>query len=236
MPLELVEVCLIANLQSIGPIYIADTGKELFDSNTGNLLAARLIITAGMGNSVSPTNKLHGPVPIPELELETEYEGYYLIKDMKQQPTPGLPFSTGKGSYIVCIIIPADVKKDYRPFEHHMENIIAQNAQDIDFGSTMTGMMSEEIKAIIKSKLNTIYTEVEDAFTLSQLFEGNSLFDIGLIASLPENISKVVKKIIISPKGLPISDISDNNILKTLEQAGLVERENRDGLVWIIPR
>ena len=100
----------------------------------------------------------------------------------------------------------------------------------------MTGLVSEEIKEIIQSKLKTIYEEVDEAFSLAQLFEGNSLFDIGLIASLPENISKVVKKIIMYPKGLPIHDISDNNILKTLEQAGLVERENRDGLDWIIPR
>jgi len=48
VPLELVEVCLIANLQSIGPVYVADTAKEIFDSQAGNLLAARLIITAGM--------------------------------------------------------------------------------------------------------------------------------------------------------------------------------------------
>jgi len=155
---------------------------------------------------------------------------------MKQQPTPGSLFSTGKGSYIVCIVIPADVKKDYRPFEHQMENIIKKSVEDIDFGTTMTGTISNQIKNVIRNKLNTIYSEVEEAFTLSQLFEGNSLFDIGLIASLPENISKVVKKIIMSPKGLPINDIKDNNILKTLEQAGLVERENRDGLDWIIPR
>ena len=158
------------------------------------------------------------------------------IKEMTQQPTPGSLFSTGKGSYIVCIVIPADVKKDYRPFEHQMENIIKKSVEDIDFGTTMTGTISNQIKNVIRNKLNTIYSEVEEAFTLSQLFEGDSLFDIGLIASLPENISKVVKKIIMSPKGLPINDIKDNNILKTLEQAGLVERENRDGLDWIIPR
>ncbi|MFV2016379.1 MAG: hypothetical protein ACC656_13185, partial [Candidatus Heimdallarchaeota archaeon] len=185
MPLELVEVCLIANLQSIGPVYVADTAKEIFDSQAGNLLAARLIITAGMGNSASPTNKLHGPVPIPELELEIEYEGYYLIKEMAQQPTPGSLFSTGKGSYIVCIVIPADVKKDYRPFEHQMENIIKKSVEDIDFGTTMSGTISNQIKNVIRNKLNTIYSEVEEAFTLSQLFEGDSLFDIGLIASLP---------------------------------------------------
>jgi hypothetical protein len=100
----------------------------------------------------------------------------------------------------------------------------------------MTGVISAEIKDVIKTKLATIYTDVEESFALAQLFEGDSLFDIGLIASLPENISKVVKKIIMSPRGLPIKDINDNNILKTLEQAGLVVRENRDGLDWIIPR
>lgn len=236
MALELVEVCLVANLQSIGPIYIADTSKEIFDLNSGNLLAARLIITAGMGNSGSPTNKLHGPVPIPELEMDVEYEGYYLITEMAQQPTPNSPFSTGKGSFIVCIVIPADVKKDYRPFELQIENIIKENVEDIDFGSTMTGVISDEIKDVIKAKLATIYIDVEESFAIAQLFEGDSLFDIGLIASLPENISKVVKKIIMSPRGLPIKDIDDNNILKTLEQAGLVVRENRDGLDWIIPR
>lgn len=236
MPLELVEVCLIANLQSIGPIYVADTSKHIFDLNSGNLLAARLIITAGMGNSASPTDKLHGPVPIPELEMDVEYEGYYLIREMEQQPTPNSPFSTGKGSFIVCIVIPADVKKDYRPFELQIENIIKESVKDIDFGSTMTGIISDEIKEVIKTKLATIYTEIEESFALAQLFEGNSLFDIGLIASLPDNISKVVKKIIMYPRGLPINDINDNNILKTLEQAGLVVRENRDGLDWIIPR
>ncbi|MCE7734740.1 MAG: hypothetical protein GPJ54_07690 [Candidatus Heimdallarchaeota archaeon] len=236
MPLELVEVCLIANLQSIGPIYVADTSKEIFNLNTGNLLAARLIITAGMGNSASPTNKLHGPVPIPELEMDVEYEGYYLITEMAQQPAPKSPFSTGKGSFIVCVVIPADVKKDYRPFELQIENIIKESVKEIDFGATMTGFISDEIKEIIKTKLDRIYIDIEEAFALAQLFEGNSLFDIGLIATLPENISRVVKKIIMYPRGLPINDINDNNILKTLELAGLVVRENRDGLDWIIPR
>jgi hypothetical protein len=234
--LELVDVCLIANLQSIGPIYVGDTGRGIFDTNSGNLLAARLIITAGLGNSGSPTDKLHGPVPIPELELETEYEGYYLIKEMVQQPTPGSPFSTGKGSFITCIIIPAQLKKNYRPFEQHMENIIKAHIEEIDFGQTMTGSISNEIRKQIGEKLQLIYDEIDEAFSISQLFEANSLYDIGLIASLPENIAKVIKKIIIRPKGLPISDINDNNILKTLEQAGLVKREFREDSDWIIPR
>ena len=236
MSLEVIEVCSIANLQTLGPVYIGDTNRGIFNSNTGNLLAARLIITAGMGSSGSPTMKLHGPVPIPELELEEEYHGYFLIEDLVQKPIPGSNFSTGKGTHITCIIIPANKKKEFRAFEQQVENIIRNNVMDLDFGETVTGTISEEVRQQIIKRLHTIQNDISEAFKLSELFEGNSLFDIGLIASLPENIAKIVKKLILHPKGLPIDDIDDKNILKTLEQAGLVEIENRDGLKWIVPR
>ncbi len=234
--LRVIEVCSIANLQSLGPIYIGDTNREIFNSTSGNLLAARLIITAGMGNSGSPTMKLHGPVPIPELELEEEYDGYFLIENLIQKPTPGSNFSTGKGTFITCIIIPASKKKEFRPFEQRVENIIRNKVIDIDFGETLTGTIPDSVREKIIERLHGIYQDISKSFKMGELFEGNSLFDIGLIASLPEHIAIIVKKIIMHPKGLPIDDIADKNILKTLEQAGLVEIENRNGLKWIIPR
>ncbi len=233
---KLAEVCLVANLQTLGPLYIADAVGGIFDITSGMLLAGRIVITAGIGSTVSPHRKLHGPVPITELDLEGNYECYFFIDKIRQKPLPQAEYSTGEGSFIICIIIPSDSKVDFRSFEPVIENILQSKSKMIDFSNSVAGELSEELKNDMKSNVIEIYKEINDHLKLAPIYEGRSLFDVGLIASLPEKMSIVAKKLILHPKGIQENQINDKTILKILKQAGLVLLEKRDGETWIIPR
>jgi hypothetical protein len=233
---KVAEVCLIANLQTQGPVYIADAVGDIFDPTSGMLLAARIIITAGMGNSASPFQKLHGPVPIPELEKETNFECYFFIDELHQQPLPSASFSTGRGSYIVCVIISEDIKKDLRDFESQIEVILQEKSAKIDFSESISGEITITIQEDVRNRLHEIYDEINACLDLQPLFQGGSLFDVGLLATLPEDYANVAKKLILHPKGILESEIKDNKILKKLHSAGLITKDKRNGEDWIIPR
>ena len=230
------EICIVANLQSTGPLYIGDTEEGLFDTISGSMLAARLIITAGMGNSTSPVNKLHGPVPIPELENNSEYVCYFYITEMEQQPLPDNSFSNGKGSYITCIITPEGERVSINMYERMIESTLQKYIADIDFPSTITGQISSELLFDIKQRLRDVKNQIQQYFDLSPLFEATSLFDIGLLGSLPENLARLAKFLILHPKGITLTEIEDKESLETFRLANLVDMENRTGITWIIPK
>ncbi|MCH8905716.1 MAG: hypothetical protein IH840_01400 [Candidatus Heimdallarchaeota archaeon] len=236
MDLNIAEVCIVANLQTMGPLYVTDAGKGFFDNNSGMLLAARIIITSGMGNQASGMNKLHGPVPIPELELDQQYLCYFYINEMTQKPNPDTPYSTGKGTYIVCIVIPEEIKNDIRPYEKQIEDILNLEGKGIEFSETMSGELTTKLTEDISVRMKSIFEHIMQSFDLAPLFEATSLFNLGLIANLPPHISIIAKKLILNPKGLPERDLKDNKVVNTLINADLVTRVTKDGESWLIPR
>jgi hypothetical protein len=233
---RIADVCLVANLQSHGPTYVGDAIGDVFDPSSGMLLSARIIITAGMGNSASPYHVLHGPVPIPELNDENKFECYFFVSQLQQKPIPTSSFSTGKGSYIICVIIPSKNKKEFRAFEGQIEVILRDNSSDIDFSDSVSGELTSEVKDRLQNKLAKIFNDINEVLDVAPLYEGGSLFDVGLIASLPDHISRIAKKLILHPKGIQENEIEDHKVLKTLYQAGLISKDIRNGEIWIIPR
>jgi len=234
--LQIAEVCLVANLQTLGPIYVGDASNGVFHHNTGTLLAARLIVTSGMANDQSPSLTLHGPIPITELDLPINYSAYYFISPMKQQPDPKTTFSTGTGSFIICIIVNSEEKNDFRPFEETMQNIIAENATEIDFSSTISGEIDEEVERQIEKKMKIIFQEINESLSFGSLLVDSSLFDIGLLANLPDDLAKAAKKLVLFPKGIKESEFNSSRIIRLFSNSGLIKKEIRDGEVWLIPR
>lgn len=230
------EICLVANLQTIGPTYVTDATGDIFDPTSGMLLAARIIITAGMGDRSSDQLKLHGPVPIPELTFDQKYDCYFFIGPIQQQPLPSSSFSTGKGSFIICIVIQTDMKKDFQAFETHLEEILIEHAKSIDFSDSVSGEITEPVRLNISTRLKQLYAEINGYLELAPLYARSSLFDVGLIASLPEHISTVVKQLILHPKGIQENEIRDQSVLKTLYKAGLVKKDVRNGETWVVPK
>ena len=233
---SIAEVCLVANLQTMGPTYLSSAEGNLLDPGSGMLLAARIVITSGMGNTQTGLNMLSGPIPLSELNLGDDYLCYYYPVAMQQKPKPENQFSTGKGTYIICPIIKAQDKNVLRSFEELIENTIEPWVDEFDFSESISGEVPSEMAKKFTEILKKIRFEINSNLDLAIKYEGGSLYDIGLIANLPEELAKTAKKIMLHPKGIAENAISDKKALKTLYQAGLVERQQRDDGYWIIPR
>lgn len=233
---KIIECACLANLQTSGPLYLGDATGKIFDASTGMLLAARLIITSGIGNSTSPHLKLHGPIPISELNLDQDYETYFLTSEMHQQPHPNASFSTGKGMVIICIIISTSQRRQFQDFEDQIEEIILSKLDKINFKETITGEIPPELTQFINNLMKEIYNEINELIELTKDYKGGSLFDITFIPSLPEPMAKLAKKLILHPKGILEEMIEDDKALNDLYLSRLVSKEIREGKTWIIPR
>lgn len=230
------EIALVANLQTLGPTYVASATETFFDHGSGMLLAARMIITSGMGSNVKGYKQLHGPIPISEIEGIDDYECYYFPVEMKQDPHPDLDISTGKGSYVICVIVARDTKQEIRFFENLIEISISDILPTVNFENTVTGIVPMELNQELNAVLSKFLLELNEILKFAFTFKGGSLFDIGLISSLPEDLMLTAKKLMLNPKGVVKSEISNQNALKKLYQAGLVEMDMKDGEEWAVPR
>ena len=233
---QLEEICLVANLQTIGPSFVTAAQKTIFDHTTGMLLAARIVIASGMGSQTSGLHQLHGPLHISEIQTDPKLACYFYPVEMKQLIEEGEKFMTGKGSFYVCLIIPEDQKNDYRPFEEMMQRTIKDYISKIDFAETSLGEIKNTSRDKFTEIIEKIFVEINQLLEFAAKYEGGSLFDIGLIATLPEKLSATAKKIILNPKGILEEEIKDKEALKSLYQSGLIDKEDHDGKVLIIPR
>ncbi|MCY3412637.1 MAG: hypothetical protein INQ03_13450 [Candidatus Heimdallarchaeota archaeon] len=232
--LQLSEIALLSNMQSIGPFFISDA-SGLITPDIGMLLAARLVITSGIGNVSAKTMELFGPLPVPELD-DDSYLCYLFNVEMQQQPLPGSTFSTGKGTLIFCLIFPERIKDEIYKHRTVLERILREYAGVLDFSETITGMISPEIKGESEEMLKKLFNEVNEAILLAAEYHGASLFDIGFLASLPEDLSLLAKQLIQQPNGWKEEDISDSDNISKLVSVGLVKPEVRDGETWYIPQ
>lgn len=230
---KVTEICIVANLQTLGPIYIAEANGGIFDEKTGMLLAARIVITSGMGTQSIGFGKLNGPIAISD--DDSALGCYYFPVRMEQQPLPET-FTTGKGSFILCIVFEEIDKNAFREYENVIERVINDHLYKFDFSTTMTGKISQETKNEFSVSLKTVLTDLEDALIFAMQFADGSLYDIGLIASLPDELSIVAKQIILHPSGIEEEAIRDKKALKKLTRSGLVIKQERDGQLWVVPR
>jgi hypothetical protein len=233
---QIEEVCLVANLQTIGPSFITAAVDNIFDHSTGMLLAARIVIASGMGSQTSGLDQLHGPLPISEIERDPKLACYFYPMEMQQLIEDSEKFVTGKGSFFVCLVLKEEQKNDYRPFESMMQRVIGEHIEHIDFTETKLGEIKKENREKFKEIMEAIHQEVNQLLEFSSRFGGGSLFDIGLIATLPEKLSLTAKKILMNPKGILEEEIEDKAALRTLYQSGLLDKVEREGRVWIVPR
>ncbi len=232
--IEISAVILLSNFQSIGPFYISDSGVIRITPDIGMLLAARLVITAGIGNTSAKTEELYGPLPMPELS-DGDYLSYLFSMSMQQQPIPGSSFSTGKGSLIFSIVFEDKLKDKIYNHKNLIESILREHSSDLNFSNTVTGMISPEIKGASEELLKMLYSKINNAIELAEKYRGASLFDIGFLVSLPDELNFLAKKLIQQPNGWREKDISDKDNLMTLLSYGLVRKENREDGIWFIP-
>lgn len=232
VPVAITEVALVANLQTSGPMFVNDATGSI-DASSGMLLSARLIITAGIGSTSSPYHKLYGSLPIPELDKNLEC--YFFVGEMQQKPIIESPFSTGKGTFVFCIIVEADQTKEFLPYLERMENILVNKIHRINFEHSMAGEITDEINKESRVVLKEIFDEINQMIEFSSKYSGGSLFDIGFLVSLPSELATLGKKLILEPKGSLEEEIIDAIALQQLLLAGLVKREVKENIKWIIP-
>ncbi|MHA2501326.1 MAG: hypothetical protein ACXAE3_00435 [Candidatus Kariarchaeaceae archaeon] len=233
---QLSEVCLVANLQTLGPTFLGAAEGNVFDPAAGMLLAARIIITSGMGNSTTGLNSINGPIPISELELDDDYSVFFYPMELQQMPRPDNQFSTGRGTYVICLLVRDSEKTKFRSFERMLELIVSEYTTELDFSNTITGEVPAELKQQFSETLKKIKDEINEFLQVAAEFTGGSLFDIGLLANLPDALSVTGKKLMLNPKGILEGEIDDKPALRILYLAGLVEKEVRDEESWIVPR
>ena len=232
VPVAITEVALVANLQTSGPMFINDATGTI-DASSGMLLSARLIITAGIGSTSSPYHKLYGSLPIPE--LDENLECYFFVGEMQQKPIIESPFSTGKGTFVFCIIVEANKTKEFLPYLEGMENILKNKINRINFEHSMAGEITEAISKESRVVLKEIFDEINQMIEFSSKYHGGSLFDIGFLVSLPSDLATLGKMLILKPKGSLEDEIIDIIALQQLLSANLVRREVKEGKQWIIP-
>ena len=232
VPVAITEVALVANLQTSGPMFVNDATGSI-DASSGMLLSARLIITAGIGSTSSPYHKLYGSLPIPE--LSENLECYFFVGEMQQKPIIESPFSTGKGTFVFCIIVEADQTKEFLPFLERMETILISKIHRINFTESMAGEITDDISRDSRLVLKEIFDETNQMIEISAKYSGGSLYDIGFLVSLPSELAALGKKLILKPKGSLEEEIIDTIALEQLLLAGLVKREVKDGKQWLIP-
>ncbi len=234
MSLEVKDVALVANLQTTGPLFISSHSGSI-DHTAGMLLAARLIITTGIGENTSPMEKLYGPVPISEI-THTNYQCYFYAVEMKQQPIPSAPFSTGRGTFIFTLIVSDDNAKEFLNYTSILEEILYSKKDKINFQNTFAGEIPDEIKNEINVTLKEIIEEVNLALKFATKYQGASLFDVRLFADLPENLAELGKKLLLHPRGLKLDEIDDKTTLKELYFSGLIKYEEKEGNILVIPK
>lgn len=234
MPPAISEIVLVSNLQSTGPMFVSDT-NETIAPEIGMLLAARLIITAGIGNTQANTHELFGPLPITEIQ-DRKLSCFLFSEEMYQKPIPGSSFSTGKGMLIYGVIF-EDLNQDIIiPHKKVIQNVLNKGAGQIDFSETITGVISPEVIDTSKRVLNELLHDLNNALDLAEKYHGGSLFDLGFLVSLPDHLSALGKKLIQQPNGSREEEFSDKENIKILLSVGLVVREERDNEYWLIPQ
>jgi len=223
------EICLIANNQNQGPTYLSDTNNQLMDVATGTLLAGRMIVTSGMGNMKSPKYKLHGPIPVTELTIENTYLCYFYSLDPERSIISENPQVYTQ--IMLCLII----KEEFKNLINDKSMIIENILQDvkIHLGNDDHPFFSND--NVSTKDLSELLAKLNNCLDIAKKVNGVSIYEIGVVTSLPDNISKIAKKIILNPNGIPKKDIVDYESLEILYQIGLIRIDIREGIEWCYP-
>ncbi len=222
-----VGLALVVNLESTGPSYVLDTGLSFMNPASQMLFASRVVILCGMANHRTPTLQLQGPVPISEVEGKN-LEFYFF------QVRPSNPEMVNL-HIIMVVIFPITWKQAIRKLEVQLESKLRALAEKIDF-STMTPLsLSEEFKSVMQQELTKIRNFLTSELPNAPIGE-KSLFNLGFLVTLPNDLQKAGKQLILHPEGIKKGEFSfEENVLEDLIRYGLVKIENRDNEEWIIP-
>lgn len=223
---KILDVALIANLETLGPVFVTETSDEFFPESTQMLLASRVIIITGMADHLTPVNELQGPVPVSELS-DDEYS-FYFFQIRPKGTRSNLHF-------IVLICFKRADKHVIRNYEVQIESLLVAYIDRFDFSRLEKGTIENEDEMFYKQIITELATELQD--TLEGNTEENSLFDIAYVANLPERLSLVAKQFILAPSGIRESEVGIyKEEIEELVNRGLLHRKSLDGVSWLIPR
>ncbi len=227
MDTDLIGFALIANLESTGPIYVVDTGLDLFDASAQVLLASRVVILCGMGNQRTPLLELQGPVPVSETS-NGKYEFYLFQIRSDEQNLQNLHF-------VIILIFHSSMKNYLKKLELSIERRLRSLANSLDFAGVSTTEISESFKMEIQERLKTVLEELRNE--LEAMPKGEySIFDLGFLATLEDDVARVAKQLLLHPAGISLAKLqADQHAIEELMRLGVVKIENSGEERIIVP-
>ncbi|RMG26971.1 MAG: hypothetical protein D6732_20845 [Methanobacteriota archaeon] len=227
MSLNDVGLAVVVNLESSGPTYITDTGLEFMDPASEMMFASRVVILCGMANHRTPQLQLQGPVPVSEIQ-DNNLEFYFFQIRPEDPELVNLHI-------IIVVFFPIEWKAIMRQLEVQLENRIREFARKIDYSHITPTSVDDHFKVMAETELRKIRDFLIEM--LPKVPRGEkSLFNLSFLVTLPEEIKKAGKFLMLNPTGVKREDFNfDDEILKDLVRYGLVKIENRNGEEMIVP-
>ena len=227
MNLDDVGLAVVVNLESSGPTYITDTGLEFMDPASETLFASRVVILCGMANHRTPQLQLQGPVPVSEIQ-DNNLEFYFF------QIRPDDPELVNL-HIIIVVFFPIEWKAMMRQLEVQLENRIREFAKKIDYSHITATSIDEHFKSMAENELRKIREFLIEMLPKTPRGE-KSLFNLSFLVTLPEDLKKAGKFLMLNPTGVKKEDFNfDDTILEDMIPYGLVKLETKNGEELIVP-
>jgi hypothetical protein len=225
---HITDIALIANLDTLGPVFVANANIDFFSLDSQSLFASRIVILTGMGNQNTPLFQIQGPIPISEIPGDEYFECYLFQMRPKSNGHSNLHL-------IVTFVFKSKLRVVLKQNEEILQNIMNKNIDSFDFKDLEDGSVppdiSEKYHPILLKLLDQINEEI------LQSSGESSLFDISFVSSLEEKYSIVAKKFLLRPDGIPKDELMDFiDEINYLISEGLIIERNKDGVIWYQPR
>lgn len=224
---KFLEASLIANLETIGPMFVASANPDFFTMDARVLFASRVVILTGMGNQNTPLFEIQGPVPISEIE-DQNYSFYlYQTRPEKDEYT--------NLHLIIALVFHSSIRSRLKSQEDRIEAVLHEMQEQFEFASFEMGIVAPEVTQKYETVLRHLLEKINSV--LEPPGAEGSLFDISFVSQFEGNLASVAKRFTLSPKGISRDELSDYlKEIEYLRNKGLIIEQHKEGTVWYIPR
>ena len=192
--------------QDLGPFYCSSSREDLFDTVSREMFASRIILTAGIGENLLPSRKLHGP--LDTIEVKSVHLKAYIYPVPIQVDAVKQGIGPITRVLLFCIQFLEEYRSLLSNYEEFIQKAFEHITEYIEFGPLFSNT------DVCQTEATSILRQIRDELDKRLMWKikgdemGGSLYDLGVIKQLPDELQTVALALLEFPQGVHLDKLS----------------------------